>query len=246
MRILVINLERSSERRLVNEQQFAQAGIAFEFFKAVDGHAPDQSHPVLRHYDAGRCVGFYGKPLTPGAIGCYASHYLAWQRCVELGEPVLIMEDDVRVLPSLAGALQALRPLMAHYPLIRLFGLNEHPHRVVRQVGEFELIRFLRGPAGLQAYAVSPDGAATLLAGSQWWREPVDRYVDRFWSHGIQSLALKPYPLAWGSQWESETRIWESRSTPFTFLRKIVRAAEHIGRHAFNLREDIRRLLKRP
>ena len=28
-------------------------------------------------------------------MGCFASHYLLWKKCVELGEPILILEDDV-------------------------------------------------------------------------------------------------------------------------------------------------------
>ena len=244
MRIFVISLERSVERRRFNDEQFAKVGIAFEFLQAIDGR--ESRDPILQHYDAGRCTNFYGKPLTPGAVGCYASHYIAWQRCVALNEPVVIMEDDVGVLPTLPAALNVLHLLMADYPLVRLFGLNERRFRSIRRIDGFELIRFLRGPAGLQAYAVSPQGAATLLAHAPCWREPVDRYIDRFWSHGVQSLALRPYPFAWDSRWGSDTRIWESKSTPFTFLRKIIRGGEHVVRHCYNLVQDMKAALRRP
>jgi len=31
----------------------------------------------------------------PGVKGCFMSHYLLWEKCIELQEPILIFEDDV-------------------------------------------------------------------------------------------------------------------------------------------------------
>lgn len=36
--------------------------------------------------------------MQPGLIGCFDSHYRLWQLCVELGEPIMIFEDDTRVI----------------------------------------------------------------------------------------------------------------------------------------------------
>jgi GR25 family glycosyltransferase involved in LPS biosynthesis len=38
------------------------------------------------------------KVSGPGALGCFYSHYNLWKRCVELDEPVLIFEDDVKII----------------------------------------------------------------------------------------------------------------------------------------------------
>jgi GR25 family glycosyltransferase involved in LPS biosynthesis len=37
-----------------------------------------------------------GKFSRPGVIGCFYSHYHLWKKCVELGEPIMIFEDDVK------------------------------------------------------------------------------------------------------------------------------------------------------
>jgi glycosyl transferase family 25 len=37
-----------------------------------------------------------GKLSMPGVIGCFYSHYSLWQKCVELAEPIMIFEDDVK------------------------------------------------------------------------------------------------------------------------------------------------------
>lgn len=37
-----------------------------------------------------------GKMSRPGVIGCFYSHYTLWKKCVELNEPIMIFEDDVK------------------------------------------------------------------------------------------------------------------------------------------------------
>ena len=37
-----------------------------------------------------------GKVSMPGVIGCFYSHYNLWKKCVELDEPIMIFEDDVK------------------------------------------------------------------------------------------------------------------------------------------------------
>jgi glycosyl transferase family 25 len=241
MQVVVISLESADKRRRHVTEQFAKVGVPFEFMAAVDGARGD--HKVLRqHYDPARCIRYFGKALTPGGSGNFASHYLVWQRCVMTNTPLLVMEDDLELMPSFPRALQVLEPLMAEYPLIRLFGLVKRGFRRVRMVEEMELIRYLRGPSGTQCYAISPRGAATLIANAEWFREPVDRYIDHFWLHGLQSLALRPFPIALMPLPElpSSVRNWERERTPYTFPRKVARAFDHIGRHLYNLRQHFR------
>jgi GR25 family glycosyltransferase involved in LPS biosynthesis len=36
------------------------------------------------------------KISSPGVIGCFYSHYRLWNKCVELNEPIIIFEDDIK------------------------------------------------------------------------------------------------------------------------------------------------------
>ena len=38
----------------------------------------------------------HGKMSRPGVIGCFYSHYELWKKCVDLDEPIMIFEDDVK------------------------------------------------------------------------------------------------------------------------------------------------------
>lgn len=40
--------------------------------------------------------GDQGKLSRPGVIGCFYSHYNLWLKCIDLGEPIMIFEDDVK------------------------------------------------------------------------------------------------------------------------------------------------------
>jgi GR25 family glycosyltransferase involved in LPS biosynthesis len=37
-----------------------------------------------------------GKLSRPGVVGCFYSHYALWQKCIDLDEPIMIFEDDVK------------------------------------------------------------------------------------------------------------------------------------------------------
>lgn len=38
----------------------------------------------------------HGKLSRPGVVGCFYSHYALWTKCVDLQEPIMIFEDDVK------------------------------------------------------------------------------------------------------------------------------------------------------
>ncbi|WP_025452269.1 glycosyltransferase family 25 protein, partial [Helicobacter pylori] len=38
---------------------------------------------------------YHAKFMSLGELGCYASHYSLWQKCIELNEAICILEDDI-------------------------------------------------------------------------------------------------------------------------------------------------------
>lgn len=40
------------------------------------------------------------KMMTPGVKGCFYSHYRLWKLCVELNQPIIIWEDDIKLSRS--------------------------------------------------------------------------------------------------------------------------------------------------
>ncbi|HDZ9284767.1 TPA: glycosyltransferase family 25 protein, partial [Vibrio cholerae] len=93
MKIYVISLKNSLDRRASIEQQMTSHGLKFEFFDAIDGRI-DPPHPLFANYDYTKRLWLTsGKMPMRGELGCYASHYLLWQKCVELNAPIVVLED---------------------------------------------------------------------------------------------------------------------------------------------------------
>src|SRR5215813_4709391 len=71
-RVVVISMPDAAERRSRFEERARGASVAWNFFPA---HAA--LHPALR-YDESDAIVAKGRPLRPGELGCYSSHYAAW------------------------------------------------------------------------------------------------------------------------------------------------------------------------
>lgn len=189
--VFVISLARCTDRRNAIDVQLTRLGIPYVFFDAVDGRAaepdPRSPFPIIAYR------GRYGIARTATELACFASHYLLWQKCVEIGEPIVILEDDLRLGKGFAKAVRfAAEEVGAD--LVRLCALDERPATQLRALADdFTLVRFIRGPSGAQAYVIGPRGARKLLAGCDVIRDPVDDYIDRFWHHGAASLAIVPW-----------------------------------------------------
>ncbi|GFH46224.1 hypothetical protein CTEN210_02698 [Chaetoceros tenuissimus] len=128
--------------------------------------------------------------MTDGMIGCFLSHRKCWQTCVELNEPLLVLEDDVVLKDNfweiaskviydldkkqewdilLLGALGCVHPQLK-------FGLNiiaslvggkwRRPRRILDLDLENDDDSFIHVPLcpyGCHAYVLHPRGAKRLL-----------------------------------------------------------------------------------
>jgi len=238
MRSIVISLARMTQRRAQIEDQFGALGLGFDFLDAID--ARQSGHIPISRYDEAASLARYGAPLKPAEIGCYASHYAAWQLCLERNEPLAIFEDDVVLHPRFGQALELAASNIEQHQLIRLFGKHARKTRHLEQLtSDYSLVRFLHGPIGTQSYCLSPAGAAALIAHAERWCEPVDHYLDRFWLHGLASNAILPYQVEEMDRTKIEGAIGERRQRRrglAKFRREWTRQTDVVARWIYNLR----------
>lgn len=125
MRVFVINLERSVERRVSIKQQLDFQGIAFEFIKAVDGSLlTDEYLATICNFDA-----LAKRPYIQlkGVYGCLLSHYSIYEKIVADNIPyALILEDDVVIQPGLKAVLADIGTKIRDNEAILLFSQNNH------------------------------------------------------------------------------------------------------------------------
>jgi glycosyl transferase, family 25 len=238
--IEVINLATSMERRSQMIGALDAFGLTYEFFEAIDGRAT--KHSLFRRYDPKLAEIRRGFPLTPGELGCYASHFLLWEKCASSGKPMLIFEDDVALRADFPEALTFLATHIERYGLIRLSAHKSRSFAVIRSAaGGGDLVRYRLGPHGTSSYAIAPWAARKLIKKARVWFEPVDCHLDRFWTHGVGSYGINPSPVLHAADTNDSSDIWQgekraAKSRRHRKLRALYRARDDIGRFICNVR----------
>jgi len=94
MKIFVINLKTSVQRRQIMEKQLAKLNIPYEFFEAVKGaDVPQEDIPKYYNMEYYNARPSY---FTPGLMGCTMSHYFLYKKIAEEKVDVaIILEDDM-------------------------------------------------------------------------------------------------------------------------------------------------------
>jgi glycosyl transferase family 25 len=169
-----------------------KVSLPWEFLDAVDGSAL-QSMP--KEYKAFKVKCLQGYELTPNEIGCYLSHKEAWKRCVEKNIATLIFEDDFILTLEFAHAIQALLANPTAWSFVRLQGLYEVPYREVYSIDDVHLVKNIGDAVGATAYLLKPEIARTLIDESSDIYEPVDHFLEHDKKHGLEFLAIRPYPV---------------------------------------------------
>ena len=146
----------------------------------------------------------YPRPDSVGA--CFASHYLLWKTCIELDEPILILEHDaifVDNIPNIDfemcinfGRPSYIRPLHMKYE-IPLDGKQQ-----------LQQINFL----GHHAYAIKP-AAATILCEDVHTRElkPNDIWLDTISYPWLEEY--RPYPVWADTDFSTVQGHYDKKST---------------------------------
>jgi glycosyl transferase family 25 len=188
--IVVISLKRAKERRSAIEAQFARLGIDFTFFDAVDGKL---GHDLFSKFDANKAKAIGEIPLSPGHLGCYASHYLVWQRCVESRRPLIVLEDDAILFEAPFLRFLCSSPdLPEEIECVRLFASksrNTTSLPVLEKDG-LSIGKFLRGHKSATGYYLTPSAAKKFLEYGERWAEPVDIEMDQFWANKVECFGV--------------------------------------------------------
>jgi GR25 family glycosyltransferase involved in LPS biosynthesis len=120
-----------------------------------------------------------GKLSRPGVVGCFYSHYSLWEKCVELNEPIMIFEDDVKFY-------RGWNPIEFSGVLILSLGKSsfltepnktylENPTGIPRPLPwkNFSM-------PGASGYALTPDAALGLIKFYKPYWYPADNAINQF------------------------------------------------------------------
>lgn len=243
MKTYIINMEAAHSRRERIANTLAPTGIDFEFFRAIT----PADEPRLRHFtgfsnftiwlETGRTT------VNATEVAVYSSHLLLWQKCIDLNEPIVILEDDLKTTAQFHEAYAVLEELTQKYGFIRLDPVWPHLNYFRRgqiidartllaaRAGSVRLIHPTYISLGAAAYAISPAAAKRLLEVSinKKFSCPVDNFFRRTWAHRQPMFYLEPPPYELDSTSEA-TQI----------------GGRNMGRPNSKLIRKMRKITKRP
>lgn len=118
-----------------------------------------------------------GKMLKrPGAQGCWISHYLLWRKCIELDQPVVILEHDALVQAAWPDSLDITTNL------VKLYSTAECKTNPAYGLWS----------KGAHAYTVTPEQATQLIRYSQ---QHGAQAVDKHLGSAVVDWTFLPYDL---------------------------------------------------
>ena len=234
--VFIISLADADDRRQSASEQLAEAGIDFRFYDAIRGDAAlTDGH--LEACDEEDWVLHCGRSATAGELGCYASHRNLWKKCIELDRPILVMEDDFRLLDGFADAIGEIERNIDRLGFLRLQSETRARHVKVGASGDFELRRYTYAPHSMMCYAIAPRVAKSWVEQTRTVCEPVDVFVKQFWRHGQPIYALAPYTVT-ESTLSCDScirgRVKESKSIGTALKRFVTKTTWHLKRLRFN------------
>ena len=186
----IIRLEENKHSCQMAQECYDQAvkfNLQPDFFKAINGHDADY------HYERTNIVkGGKFKKNRPGVAGCFFSHFYLWEKCVELNEPIIILEHDgyfTRRLPNDildqftdVLKLDRLDPYSSKYETM----IDEEKHNKVtvedyknpspKNLSKYNISNYFKGA---YSYILKPAGARKLVYSARTYgHRPADQQIN--------------------------------------------------------------------
>jgi glycosyl transferase family 25 len=246
VKTFVVSLRTAKSRRVAAARQLEKCGLDFEFFAAVDGSCFSR---YVNGFDRWQFRLNTRRDPLPGELGCYASHVALWRVCVDMAQPIVVLEDDFELNPEFRDVIAELETLVSTFGYIRLEPSERRRSMFKRlQPDSYDVLRFndrilkylSDPPLCMLAYAISPEAAASLLKASGTLSAPVDKFLQRTWEHETPIFALSPAIVRHADHAASSTIGDRSRKSrnPYLLLRRLIyKALGEVRRYKFDARQ---------
>lgn len=205
MKVFVINLRKSADRKEHMKKQLGRLDIAYEFVDAVDGKAlTDQEIKMHGLETFPPWPSFNARQLSRFEIGCLLSHLAIYKRMIaENIEWACILEDDAVLGENLEMLLKVMADhlarsrhdllLLGHHGRYHDFsrGAEYFPKRRTN-LSCYRVVKAVELPYGTYAYIIKQSAARKLLGEAYPLRMPMDYLTGHSTSIGVNLGILTP------------------------------------------------------
>lgn len=204
--IFIINLEESVDRKNSIIKQLENittlynkvgAVVDYQFFPAVNGNKQPNFY-LFDKYNKQKRYWIKGHYATLSQLGCFASHYLLWEKCIKLNQPIIILEDDIVLEKNFIDVYNFCLSESNIYEFFWLSPPSKPKHSEKSKElykdkdSSFCINRYYNSWDNTNGYFLSPSAAKKLLLYCQEWVYDVDISMNRYWENKIQYLAVYP------------------------------------------------------
>ncbi|WP_120947497.1 glycosyltransferase family 25 protein [Helicobacter mehlei] len=252
-------------------QQASNLKLEFQIFDAIDKHSDyfksgliENSYSPEWLKESEWSKGTHGRKLLPEELGCYASHYMLWLKCIELNRPIVILEDDVVLKPHFYESV--VHCVQSPFDFVRLFAtfweiktkrsaiahmggsqvLPTDPKVEVILKEHFYLSFFQ--VLSTAAYYLTPKAAKAFVSASLHFTEPVDVFFTLVHTHKIPNLTYIPLSVGFSKYHTISTiasddpTLWTSTHKPsMRFLTRFLTSAFFTARRYYYYRLFLKR-----
>ncbi|EKK5420052.1 glycosyltransferase family 25 protein [Enterobacter hormaechei] len=199
MKIFIVNLKKSVERRQKIEDQLHALGLKAEFIEAVDGR-------LMSEEERRSVTAKVNYAFLPGEIGCALSHQKIYKRIVDEGiAQALILEDDVLIENILPELLKGIKLSNNTPEIILLSRVNKFRKKAVRSITTIYKIHKTEQATTAHAYIINNKAASSFLNNLY----PVWMTSDKWSLFEDLSMAkiysVIPYPVRLSEEAETST-----------------------------------------
>ncbi|WP_449543336.1 glycosyltransferase family 25 protein [Enterobacter ludwigii] len=199
MKIFIVNLKKSVERRKKMEAQLNALGLSAQFIEAVDGR-------LMSEEERKGVTANVNYAFLPGEIGCALSHQKIYKKMIDekIGE-ALILEDDVVLNDDFKNVLEHITVPEVRPSVILLSRTNKFFQKKIKNISTgYSLHKTLHATTS-HSYIINNKAACSLLKGLN----PVWIVADKWGLFEDMSLvevySVVPHPVHLSEEAQNST-----------------------------------------
>jgi glycosyl transferase family 25 len=102
--------------------------------------------------------------------------------------------NEIVLAPEFEHTILSLLSRPNDWNFVRLQGLYDVPYQKLSSIDGVHLVKNIGDAVGATSYLLKPEVAQTLINESSDIYEPVDHFLEHQKKHGLEFLAVRPYP----------------------------------------------------
>jgi glycosyl transferase family 25 len=199
MKIFIVNLKDSSDRRLKLESELNKLGLQHEFIEAVDGRKFTEAEiePVTQKINYA---------FLPGEIGCALSHQQIYRKMIKDNiKCALILEDDVRLNYDIVDILDNIDLSNNKPEVVLLSRVNKFHKNPIKNITKNYSLHKTQHATTTHSYIINLHAANSLLDNLY----PIWMVADKWSLFEDMSLldiySIIPHPVSLSSEAQNST-----------------------------------------